>query len=243
MLETIPDRPEMVDFRGMLLRDDGWILPDDPDATGWVYGSDPVEVACGWGDVTDDLLREALESRPAMGLILTEDAPSFPYLEGRRQGLCVLHRLLPEHTPPRSFELPEGVTIEVWDRVADGALAHAPEYLQKEMAGAAVRCGLSVVCVDGLPVSFCYGHHESETYWDVSVDTLEAYRRRGLSRLSFFHRAGIYADNGKQPAWGAMTDNAPSNAMAKALGFVPAGNVRYYFSAAASSGPGAGSGS
>ncbi len=243
LLDTIPDTPGNVDFRGLLLRDDSWILPGAHGASGWVYGSDPVEVACVWGDVTDAQVREALTPRPTMGLIVPEDAPEFPYLTGRRQGSCVLHRLAPDRSVPESYDLPPDVDIVIWDRVPDGALEHAPAYMQTEMKGAAVRCGLSVVRVDGLPVSFCYGHHESETWWDVSVDTIEGHRRRGLSRLSFFHRAGIYAKAGKQPAWGAMTDNEASNAMAQSLGFVPAGVVRYYFSEAASSGPGAGSGS
>ncbi len=39
---------------------------------------------------------------------------------------------------------------------------------------------IAAAFADERPVSFCYSGWETETHWDVSIDTLDGYRRRGL---------------------------------------------------------------
>jgi GNAT superfamily N-acetyltransferase len=76
--------------------------------------------------------------------------------------------------------------------------------------------------VDDLPVSFCDASYETETLWDLSIDTLEGYRGRGLAaRACCEFLIGHMARRGKRPVWGALEENTPSIRMAANLGFVP----------------------
>jgi GNAT superfamily N-acetyltransferase len=72
-----------------------------------------------------------------------------------------------------------------------------------------------------LPVAFCYPVFETETLWDVSVDTLEAWRRRGLARACVEFLIDHMRRHGKEPVWGALVSNTASLALAASLGFGP----------------------
>ena len=85
------------------------------------------------------------------------------------------------------------------------------------------RPGLAVAAAwaDGLPVAFCYAVVETETLWDVSIDTVDPYRRRGLGALAARAMIAFMARRGKSPVWGALASNEPSMRLAARLGFVP----------------------
>ena len=81
------------------------------------------------------------------------------------------------------------------------------------------RRPMAVAMVEGRPVSFCYAAFTTETLWDVSVETLTAYRRRGLAGACFLTLQAHMARSGLEPAWGAMLDNPASLGLAAKLGF------------------------
>jgi GNAT superfamily N-acetyltransferase len=83
------------------------------------------------------------------------------------------------------------------------------------------RRPIAVAIIDGRPVTFCYAAFTTERFWDVSVETLEQYRRRGLAAACFLSLAAHMGDSGRNPAWGAMMDNPASLGLASKLGFVP----------------------
>ena len=64
----------------------------------------------------------------------------------------------------------------------------------------------------GRPVAFCHPVIETETLWDVSVETVAEYRGRGLAgraaRAMIRHMRAF----GKSPVWGALESNGPLNA-------------------------------
>lgn len=61
---------------------------------------------------------------------------------------------------------------------------------------------------------------ETETLFDVGIDTLEGYRGRGHAvRCAAFMIAHERA-RGLRPVWGAMEDNHASQRVAENLGFV-----------------------
>jgi predicted GNAT family acetyltransferase len=68
-------------------------------------------------------------------------------------------------------------------------------------------------------VAFCYAACETETLWDVSVDTLAPFRRRGLAAACFERVRREMERRGKRPVWGAHADNPASLALAARLGF------------------------
>ena len=83
----------------------------------------------------------------------------------------------------------------------------------------------------GRAVAFAYAPYrcaptaEAPGYFDISVDTLEEFRRRGHARRAC--AALIAAERGPRmlPVWGAERENAASLATAVALGFAPNGET------------------
>jgi len=101
-----------------------------------------------------------------------------------------------------------------------------PEELARELTLAALRTLVWATIVDGNPVSFCYAGSETETLWDVSVDTLEAHRGRGYARACASAVIDqMYRDRSKHPVWGALDSNVASKRLASKLGFVEVDRV------------------
>ncbi len=71
------------------------------------------------------------------------------------------------------------------------------------------------------PVSFCYAGAMTESLWDISIDTVPEYRRRGHAALCVAHMIRYMYMQGKRPVWQALEDNPGSWRLAQKLGFVP----------------------
>ena len=82
--------------------------------------------------------------------------------------------------------------------------------------GAPAVAGLA----DGRPVSFCYAADETEGPWDISIDTLEPYRRQGYAARCVSYMVDEMRRRGKEPVWAAEETNLPSMNLAAKLGFV-----------------------
>lgn len=78
------------------------------------------------------------------------------------------------------------------------------------------------------PVAFCYAGAITETLWDVAIDTLPSYRRRGYATQCFHYLARLMAQNGKQPVWGATESNQASTRLAAKLGFMAIDSLFVY---------------
>ena len=81
---------------------------------------------------------------------------------------------------------------------------------------------------DGLPVAFCYPVVQTETLWDVSIDTLEGYRHRGLGTRAARRMITRLLEFGKWPVWGALESNQASRALAARLGFIEADRLTVF---------------
>jgi GNAT superfamily N-acetyltransferase len=75
--------------------------------------------------------------------------------------------------------------------------------------------------VEQLPVSFCYGGSQTESLWDISIDTLAEYRNRGYAALCVAFLIEDFRRRGLEPVWGAVESNIPSMKLAAKLGFTP----------------------
>lgn len=76
--------------------------------------------------------------------------------------------------------------------------------------------------------SFCYPAWQTETLWDVSIETLEPYRRLGLGARAARTLIRHMRLTGRAPAWGALETNSGSRARAARLGFLEAGGVAVF---------------
>ena len=80
----------------------------------------------------------------------------------------------------------------------------------------------------GQPVAFCYPALQTESLWDVSVETLAEYRGRRLAGRVARAMIRYMRDRGKAPVWGALESNAASLNVARRLGFVDAGRLAVF---------------
>ena len=101
------------------------------------------------------------------------------------------------------------------------ALAHLPDDLVAELSGVAEDGVQVVAAFDGaLPVAFAYVASETESLWDVSIDTVQSHRRQGYAAAAVVHLMWSMRKKGKSAVWGALESNPASANLARRLGFV-----------------------
>ena len=71
-----------------------------------------------------------------------------------------------------------------------------------------------------LPVAFVYVASETETLWDISIDTVETHRRRGFAAAVVLSMMRIMVQRSKTAVWGAAQSNRASLNLARKLGFI-----------------------
>jgi hypothetical protein len=99
------------------------------------------------------------------------------------------------------------------------AAAGVPPGLREELLTEAPDGHLVAAFAEGRPVAFCYPSSVTERWWDVSIDTLEGYRRRGHAGRAAACAVRHMALSGREPVWGAVASNAASAGLAAKLGF------------------------
>lgn len=100
-------------------------------------------------------------------------------------------------------------------------IEHLPSGLRHEIAHARVMTETAAAFVDGVAASFCYACFTTESLWDVSIDTVEAYRGRGLAAHTVRFMIDRMRERRLEPVWAALESNGPSLRLAARLGFTP----------------------
>ena len=217
---ALPDLPRWVEARGMLLSGRGAIVDTS--------ASDPPTIMCAasvllavvvnW-DQPDALTRAIAQVPREFSIVAPAEAePTIGgLLPNRARELATLYHLRPEsglrlHTDARARMLrpDEYKELENLPPVLRGELREACRYSPIAVAFAADRA-----------VSFCYCGWETETHWDVSIDTLDSYRRRGFGTAACICLIHHFAHAGKTAVWGSIDSNVESARLAKRLGFEP----------------------
>lgn len=169
-----------------------------------------------------DRLTAALDRlRPGTVLVQEEDDPHLaPRLTGFRRRTAVLHRLAPgvalwplEDDPPCRLlgAEPTAAWLEAW-----------PVARRREFSAALARdLPMAGAVADDRIAAVCYSCYETETLWDVSIDTLASHCRRGLASAAVRFLAAHQSARGLTPVWGAVESNPASLALAARLGFRP----------------------
>lgn len=212
LLADIPDLPRWVELRDVLL-DGSAVVHGPPRAcvvgtTGW--GSSLFAV----GEPPLHLIQEAARASPGADLLVVPE--SHPYVAsvlGRPGVRAQILRL-------REDRLPTDLSGTCLLSAAhDHLLEQVPAPLRDELRPVLQDVPIAAAFAEGQPVSFCYPSSITETLWDISIDTLEPFRCRGLAAQAVAAMTAHMRALGQEPVWGAADDNPPSLALALKLGF------------------------
>jgi RimJ/RimL family protein N-acetyltransferase len=234
LARALPDLPEWVETRGMLLS--GWarIAGGTTVREGFVVAvlegalSSISIVGCPEAEVIRATTEAAGVTIMTPVICQREDAEYVASsLPGWTVAPAIVHTL---GSPPQpSYQDPD---VRLLDPAEAASLNHVPDGLRYEITHALELAPVASAFADGRPVAFCYPCWRTETLWDVSIDALEGYRRRGLAERCARFMIDHMRRQGRQAVWGALASNTPSLNLAKRLGFEPVGEV-----AVASRGP------
>lgn len=218
LLERVPDEPGLVDIRGLLLSGAAQVVGDD---NGWLVVDDRSPLTCAIGAPGADLLRQVLNGSSQRYLIApSEDAQALASaLPDWTVGGVTLHVQRAPRT--RSARLP------VWTFTRQSTawpaldLPHVPERLRDELRAANERSIVVTTWMDDRPVAFAYAALITERWFDLSIDTVEPYRRKGAATAAVSTLIDLMRVSGREAVWGADDRNDASLALAAALGFSP----------------------
>ncbi len=216
-ITALPDIPRWVEVRGMLLSGRGHAYGVElaPAPTGIVLQPD-TKLAAVVGRPKFDLIREIAQSADEI-LAVPENADwvtiALPNWTFESATLHVLGDLsLLSESSSESVRLLNPGEIR--------AIPDLPCTLREELE--IESCAGTTIASAWLakhPVAFCYAGAVTETLWDVAIDTLTPYRRRGYATKCFHYLARRMAHDGKEPVWGATKSNLASARLAAKLGF------------------------
>jgi GNAT superfamily N-acetyltransferase len=100
-----------------------------------------------------------------------------------------------------------------------------PGDLREELHEAEAETPIFAAFAGERPAAFCHAGAVTESLWDVSIDTLEPFRRQGYAvRCAAFvieHMRAV----GREPVWGSLVSNVASVRLAAKLGFVPVDTI------------------
>jgi len=217
LLSAIPDTPRHVEARSCLIAGTADLLywheqPFDyalinrNTGTLFVHGAPEAEIISGWAKgvkpemelVGDEAHAEALKAE----------------LSGWDYYPAILFRLADPVDAPD-----EGETA--WLSLKDIRTVKMPEVVREEILVGAVTGRVACSLENGRPVSFCYAGAVTETLFDIAIDTLSGFRRKGHARRAAALMISEMTGRGLAPVWGAVEGNIASIKVAKALGFEP----------------------
>jgi GNAT acetyltransferase len=127
------------------------------------------------------------------------------------------------HLPPSSAaELPvDPNAARMLEPREYAVLDTLPPLLRGELKDACHYSPIATAFDGERPVAFCYSGWETETHWDLSIDTIDGYRRRGFATAASICLIKHFAAQQKTAVWGSVESNPASAALARKLGFTP----------------------
>lgn len=216
----LPDTAAYVDTRGLLLSRPCEIFADDPGTGDFAVRARESELICVSGRPSASALRQAIKkSTPKVSVLTNLTNAEFvaSVLGDWQKSNAIVHELKKSAKGQSRSEFSAGF---VFPEQIESIEAESPE-LAGELEREFAFTPIAATFVDGKPVAFCFAAVETETLWDVSIETLPAFRRRGYAAASFQFMNEHFHGEGKRPIWGAETNNPASLNLARKLGFTP----------------------
>jgi GNAT superfamily N-acetyltransferase len=176
------------------------------------------------GRPTSEAIREAARRNrgAGMALIIPEDTPHvLGALPGWTRNRATLHVLgdVPRLPRPAEGEVRPLGASDLGASWAEGLPEDLRSFLEDAVVGGEAPAAAALE--GGRPVSFCVASDQTESLWDVSIDTLEGHRRRGHAARCVSWMIDEMRRRDKEPVWAAEETNPPSMRLAARLGFVP----------------------
>lgn len=213
----LPDIPTWVEVRDLLFSEECEVfgVEEHPDLAFVLHAPDE-ETVYVVGLPSDQAIQKGVKRLKSGSIVtLSNQAErlrhNFPYSNTDRIYVYGLRTL--DHLRPLEDIVVRFVEKELLEKL------QLPSDLLEELTAAVKYSLISAAFVEQRPVSFCYVASETESWWDVSIDTLSAYRRRGYAGVCFFHLAQHMLSIGKYPVWQALMSNPASFKLAEKLGF------------------------
>jgi RimJ/RimL family protein N-acetyltransferase len=251
-LTRVPDEPRWIDTRGMLLSGRAEVY-----ASAAADGSVPGLIVVVRDSALVSVVERPLEAELRNPIAtLSGDVNVLAQMEDadyvgaalatwrRRRAIVHVMRQLPQwdasldpharvftlESAPRFDHVPELLRRELLDALKGRTVSRfVPGALPPSgTARSRITVPMAAVWADGRPVSFCYPVWQTETLWDVSIETLEPYRRRGLGARAARTLIRHMRRSGRSPVWGALDTNAASRALAARLGFLETGGLAVF---------------
>ena len=236
LLEALPDIPRWLETRAPLLLGDCEVLGFVEEPLAFIVVDRPMRLASIVGEPDAAVIREAVEQVGEGGDVLAQE-DNREYVERALPGwsgeMAQLHLLADESALAKAspeYEVPihpgRIVLFRSDVRVVTLASLARAEGLSAELREELERALLRWLVVAahtefGKLASFCYAASPTETLWDVAVETLEPYRRRGYAAKAVKFLVDLMWAQRRKPVWGALESNTESLALAKRLGFRP----------------------
>jgi RimJ/RimL family protein N-acetyltransferase len=211
------------------------VWTDDPEAPAsaliWddshtVYLAGSIDHPERWRRLFD---QEVAAARPGLVKLYIPDAAAGTVFAGHRlqRRQRVLYRLGEQRIPDRSRRLPDGFSISpINDRFAElSRLGNFGEVVSEiescwESIGDFRHRGFGYVAHDATSIAcWCTAEYVSDRHCGTGIETVPAYRGRGLATLTADAFAEAAAGRGLTAYWDAWTDNLPSIAVAEKVGF------------------------
>jgi GNAT superfamily N-acetyltransferase len=217
LARSLPDIPRWVETRGLLL---GGRCTVAVSPGGFLVKALDSPLVCCVGRPDPEAIREAVAD-PDLGpdlrvLVTPEEAESVARaLADWSRASATIHLLEPGRWP----EPDPAVDVRLLQD--EPLLDLLPDGLREELSSARPPTTIAVAFSDGVPASICYSCWETETLWDISIETVPEFRCRGLAEACTAFLIGTMRERGKQPVWGAEDSNLPSLRLAAKMGFVP----------------------
>lgn len=213
-LSLLPDLPLWVETRD-LLAFEGSVIAEDAARNGFVIWSEDNDLGSVVGQPdAETIIRAASYASEILAFSENIDHVHNVLRHYRAEAATIFSA--PTQLPPLSSHI-----CHQLGRADITSLQHLPSDTFDELLDVAQDGVIIVAAFDGnLPVAFAYVASETETLWDVSIDTLESYRRRGYASAAAIALMHLMMQRGKTAVWGALESNLASRALALHLGFV-----------------------
>lgn len=214
LARSLPDIPRWVETRGLLL---GGRCTVAASAGGFLVKAIDSPLLCCVGRPDLESIRQAAgDAGSAQVLVPPEEAERVARaLPDWSPASATIHRLAPGRWPEPD------PSVDVRLVQAEPLLALIPDRIRSEIREALPRATVAVAFSERLPASICYSCWETETLWDISVDTMPEFRRRGLAEACTAFLLRTMRERGKEPVWGAEDTNLSSLRLAAKMGFEP----------------------
>jgi GNAT superfamily N-acetyltransferase len=218
LAQCLPDLPRWVEVRDLLLSGDGevtglvetpalaFIIREPGERTAFVVGAPPASAL--------QAMARALGPGGRLYAPHEQTAWLAAALPAGQTQRVFLHTLAQPQRLPRV--VPGQVDFMDPTKLAQYDL---PSDLLTDLQAASAYTAVAAAWVDGRPVSFCYAGSETEALWDISIDTLPAYRRQGHAARCVAFLVAHQRRMGRQPVWGAVESNPASWRLAEKIGF------------------------